>query len=125
MTFAGWSGNVRHCDGIHADPRCTPHVAYVAGVFVCQLERGLRSAAGDCAAVSLLDFWTNNTSYRLSDQASQRQQCHRVADDVILNNVIGFDVKAWDPDVGVYVDLGYTPTDRWPFFRTRTVRWIG
>ncbi len=35
----------------------------------------------------------------------------RIAEDVILTNVIGFDVKAWDPtyngSVGAYVDLGY------------------
>ena len=31
----------------------------------------------------------------------------RVADDVVLTNVIGFDVKVWDPDVNAYVDLGY------------------
>ena len=28
-------------------------------------------------------------------------------DDVILTNVIGFDVKVWDPGVNMYVDLGY------------------
>jgi len=35
-----------------------------------------------------------------------------VADDIILTNVIGFDVKAWDPlangGAGAYVDLGGT-----------------
>ena len=66
----------------------------------------------------------------------------RIADDVILTNVIGFDVKAWDPTApilsdgkqnhhcpaielrsiwrlgvttvsyGAYVDLGYYPTSR-------------
>jgi type II secretory pathway component PulJ len=42
----------------------------------------------------------------------------RIADDVILTNVIGFDVKAWDPDAntgaGAYVDMGYAgaATDR-------------
>lgn len=30
------------------------------------------------------------------------------ADDVVLTNVIGFDVKAWDPGAGAYVDLGGT-----------------
>ena len=30
----------------------------------------------------------------------------RIADDVILTNVIGFDVKAWDPIAVAYVDLG-------------------
>jgi len=45
----------------------------------------------------------------------------RISDDVILTNVIGFDVKAWDPTapnvsggLGAYVDLGYLndPTSR-------------
>ena len=43
-----------------------------------------------------------------------RPECART-DDIILTNVIGFDVKAWDPTyvdpvtgaVGAYVDLGY------------------
>jgi len=30
----------------------------------------------------------------------------RIADDIILTNVIGFDVKAWDPNVLAYVDIG-------------------
>ena len=44
----------------------------------------------------------------------------RVADDVILTNVIGFDVKAWDPTAGyvawgtgAYVDLGYNNEIVW------------
>ena len=32
----------------------------------------------------------------------------RMSDDVILTNVIGFDVKAWDPEQGAYMDLGHT-----------------
>ena len=35
-----------------------------------------------------------------------------MADDVILNNVIGFDVKVWDPDVAGYMDLGYAGAGR-------------
>lgn len=31
----------------------------------------------------------------------------RIAEDVILTHVIGFDVKVWDPEVGAYVNLGY------------------
>jgi hypothetical protein len=33
----------------------------------------------------------------------------RVAEDVILTNVIGFDVKVWDPGAPVYLDTGGTP----------------
>jgi len=33
----------------------------------------------------------------------------RVADDVVLNNVIGFDVRVWDYKVQQYVKLGWAP----------------
>ena len=40
-----------------------------------------------------------------------KQDATRLADDVVLTNVIGFDVKAWEPALnngaGGYVDLGY------------------
>lgn len=55
-----------------------------------------------------LDLWTNDTSRRLSDQAFATSNL-RIADNVILTNVIGFDVKAWDPSAGgtgQYVDMG-------------------
>ena len=53
-----------------------------------------------------------------------------MADDVILNNVIGFDVKVWDPDYvdpvtgakGGYVDLGYTRARLMTVFPTRMPR---
>ena len=66
-----------------------------------------------------LDFWSNVSNYRVADNAITGADGTRVADDVILTNVIGFDVKAWDPTanggIGAYVDLGYdqslgTPT---------------
>lgn len=64
--------------------------------------------------IPTLDFWSNDTTKRLSDQAFAASNL-RIADDVILTNVIGFDVKAWDPNYfnlvtnvqGAYVDLGY------------------
>jgi len=52
-----------------------------------------------------LDFWTNDPAYRVSDSALAGPGT-RVSDDIILTNVIGFDVKAWDPNVPGYVDLG-------------------
>jgi hypothetical protein len=61
-----------------------------------------------------VDFWTNNTAYRPTDimlataLGLTADNSLRVADDVILTNVIGFDVKAWDPIQGQYVDLGYS-----------------
>jgi hypothetical protein len=49
----------------------------------------------------LLDMWGNNPAYRPADNAMSgalgMSDGTRVADDVILTNVIGFDVKAWDP----------------------------
>jgi type II secretory pathway component PulJ len=63
-----------------------------------------------------LDFWTNVAGYRLEDNAfiGGANQGARPADDIVLTNVIGFDVKVWDPTArtssgtrGAYVDLGY------------------
>jgi hypothetical protein len=55
-----------------------------------------------------VDFWSNDTSWRYADSVLGNGS--RIADDVILTNVIGFDVKAWDPGAnggaGGYVDLG-------------------
>jgi hypothetical protein len=70
-------------------------------------------------AANPLDFWTNNASHRLPDpymDLVQGPPTIRIADDIILTNVIGFDVKAWEPALGQYVDLGYEmrpniPTD--------------
>ncbi len=54
-------------------------------------------------SLSQYDFWNDPpiTNYSASGG--------RIAEDIILTNVIGFDVKVWDPDVspcGAYVDLG-------------------
>jgi type II secretory pathway pseudopilin PulG len=65
-----------------------------------------------------LDFWTNKPGYVLPETAllpAIAKLSPRTTDDIILTNVIGFDVKAWDPTyvdpatgaVGAYVDLGY------------------
>jgi hypothetical protein len=67
-------------------------------------------------SIGTLDFWTNVSGYRLAGNTlNAGNDGTRVADDVILTNVIGFDVKAWDstyvdPTTGLtggYVDLGY------------------
>ncbi len=47
------------------------------------------------------DFWTREANNVEAGGFSIR------TDEVILNNVIGFDVKVFDPVVGDYVDLGY------------------
>ncbi len=69
-----------------------------------------------------VNLWSNSTTLgatpvRLADDAlvGSGSGGSRIADDVILTNVIGFDVKAWDPTyvdpltgvTGGYVDLGY------------------
>jgi prepilin-type N-terminal cleavage/methylation domain-containing protein len=54
------------------------------------------------------DWWLNlnqNTATKTA-QPTQAQSTPRDADDIILTNVIGFDVKAWDPVAQAYVDLG-------------------
>jgi type II secretory pathway component PulJ len=67
------------------------------------------------------DAWRNPLPYTELDRSTGAHSSYytpgvpttgqRIADDVILTNVIGFDVKAWDPtyngNVGAYVDLGY------------------
>jgi type II secretory pathway pseudopilin PulG len=61
-------------------------------------------------ATNPLDFWTNDPSHRLADPYKDLvlvPLTTRIADDIILTNVIGFDVKAWEPALGQYVDLGY------------------
>ena len=56
------------------------------------------------------DFWTNDQSKRLGDD--NLGSSTRIADDVILTNVIGFDVKVFDPNRNDYVDLGDGGTGR-------------
>lgn len=64
-------------------------------------------------SIATLDLWSNNPNHRVADAALYTNGT-RIADDVILTNVIGFDVKAWDPTyvdtttniTGAYVDLG-------------------
>ena len=57
-------------------------------------------------SIATLDLWTNSSGYRLSDDAYAANGT-RVSDDIILTNVIGFDVKAWDPEKNAYMDIGH------------------
>jgi hypothetical protein len=69
---------------------------------------GSSTAPATTPNISPLDFWTNDNTKRLSDIALYTStNGTRIADDIILTYVIGFDVKAWDPTVNAYVDLGY------------------
>lgn len=73
---------------------------------------------GTRPTVPTLDLWSNDPTKRVADDAMMVPlgftSGPRIADDVILTNVIGFDVKAWDPTyvdpvtgtTGGYVDLG-------------------
>lgn len=54
-----------------------------------------------------IDLWTPDATQRPTDYAYNSTATSRYADDIILTNVIGFDVKSWDPVYGGYVDLGY------------------
>ena len=56
------------------------------------------------------DFWVNDPSQRLGDD--NQGSGPRIADDVILTNVIGFDVKVFDPDRSEYVDIGNSGVGR-------------
>ena len=73
---------------------------------LCECSGGwvVGTPPGGGAPPGQIDFWTNDTSKRPSNPALNAGG-NRIADDVILTNVIGFDVKAFDPSVG-YVDLG-------------------
>jgi prepilin-type N-terminal cleavage/methylation domain-containing protein len=69
-------------------------------------------------AKTKIDFWSSGTSTSNSDSYPWAETYfgtgNRLSDDIILTNVIGFDVKVWDPKAnsghGAYVDLGYDTT---------------
>jgi type II secretory pathway component PulJ len=64
------------------------------------------------ASFPKFDYWTPNPSARLTDSEIIKNpttppvtyQGSTVADDVILTNVIGFDVKVWDPGFPILQD---------------------
>ena len=66
-------------------------------------------------SISQMDYWSNSdiaTKFNLPSGTTSPDQYlaqdgTRVADDVVLTNVIGFDVKVWEPALNTYVDLGY------------------
>jgi type II secretory pathway component PulJ len=72
---------------------------------------------GSLPTKATMDFWTNDTTNRFADNylTNSPSTETRIADDVILTNVIGFDVKAFDTGVMAYVDLGYDPSKATPF----------
>jgi len=66
------------------------------------------------ASATQLDFWIANpypTSWNVDPDTGTMTAYPgpRATEDVILTNVIGFDVKVYDPDVADYVDLGAHP----------------
>ncbi len=83
----------------------------------CAASGWLPTLPGIPPPVTNLDFWSNDANRRLSDEVFLGSSSNlRIADDVILTNVIGFDVKAWDPTAAAYVDLGYNPTGTATYF---------
>jgi hypothetical protein len=67
--------------------------------------------------------WVNSSGVKISDSTTGSLNTYvnpsltspppippRAPEDVILTDVIGFDVKVLDPGVGDYVDLGYNPS---------------
>ena len=65
-------------------------------------------------SLTQVDLWSvfskGNTLWLEGNYLATSNTSNRVSDNVILTNVIGFDVKAWDPTVQAYVDLGYNNT---------------
>jgi hypothetical protein len=68
------------------------------------------------ATANQMDFWGPNPFANWDQPVdpetgtwTQYPDGTRTSEDVILTNVIGFDVKVYDPDVGDYVDLGAHP----------------
>jgi type II secretory pathway component PulJ len=65
--------------------------------------------------ITQIDLWNNAniasafgiSSGTLSPGQYLATDGTRLADDVVLTNVIGFDVKVWEPAMNAYVDLGY------------------
>jgi len=61
-------------------------------------------------SATAIDYWSNKPYPDGVDQETGTLGTYadgtRMAEDVILTNVIGFDVKLWDPGSGQYVDLG-------------------
>jgi len=80
-------------------------------------EAGNVTPVAPSLSPSQMDFWGPNpfANWDLSVDPetgtwTQYPAGTRASEDVILTNVIGFDVKVYDPDVGDYVDLGYDPS---------------
>ena len=104
-----------HSNGTASIPWCW---TYSSGTFSTLPTLNECSSSGwlptmPTTSITTLDLWANNTSYYVADNALASGGT-RTSDDIILTNVIGFDVKAWDPHYtsatagpGAYVNLGY------------------
>ncbi len=63
-------------------------------------DAGCMAPATKFTALTPVDFWNDQSTNNMGHVGS------RLAEDVILTNVIGFDVKVWDNNVQAYVNLG-------------------
>ena len=75
---------------------------------------GVTAPAG-ASGLTAVNYWGNDPYPQDSgcdrDTGAKVTTLNRVSEDVILTNVIGFDVKVYEPALGTYVDLGYKNAD--------------
>lgn len=85
--------------------------------------------------VASMDFWLAPNAWPQIDPESNSLgpnqvsilnnfPVERIAQDVILQNVISFDVKIWDPNAPVFVDSGIAIAPGDPGYRTALQDWI-
>jgi len=92
-----------------------PHDARIWGAWRLPLLResaksgwqACYSTPSGATTMASTDFW--NSPDPLMGVGNAVPGDPRPTDDLILTNVIGFDVKVYDPGAGMYVDLGFNP----------------
>jgi type II secretory pathway component PulJ len=76
-------------------------------------QAGTTPLPSSLPSVASADIWGENKSNDVAQLLPEHypppgtEDATRLADDVVLNNVIGFDVKVWDNQAQQYVELGY------------------
>jgi hypothetical protein len=112
--YWGWTTQGKTLPTLPTLYECSEYNKSATGVITYTWHPGIAPTAfsPSVPTVTNLDFWTNQANGRLSEDAFHSGTfSDRVSDDIILTNVIGFDVKVWDRRAnsgrGAYVDLGY------------------